>query len=294
MTTARKVALVEGVRTEFGLGAALSAMGLPRSTWYYQAQRIPYGRKHEAMKDPLFQIAEKLPEYGYRRAAAEVSEQLGRTVNHKVVQKLQRIWGLRHLRGYRLPRPSGVRKLVTEVGARANLVAELEEIGPFEVLYTDFTELVYSSGKLHLIPIIDHATKLALGWSVGPTPVTEIALRAWRRATAMLRRLRVPIAGIIVHHDRDPVFTSYAWTRQLLLRDRARVSYALRGAPDNPEMESFNSRFKEENRSLFAEAEDHEGLVAVVNERMNHYNRRRKHSTLGNQAPLAYARSVLK
>ena len=55
---------------------------------------------------------------------------------------------------------------------------------------------------------------------------------------------------MIVHHDRDPVFTSYEWTGRLLLKDEARISYALRGARDNTEMESFHGRFKTENRSL--------------------------------------------
>jgi transposase InsO family protein len=288
------VALVERVRDEFGLGPALSAVGLARSTWHYQASRTPYGDKHEALRGPLFRITEEFPEYGYRRATTELSERVDRSVNHKVVQRLLKVWGLGHLRGYRAPRPSGVRKLVTEIGDLANLVAELEGIGPFEVLYTDFTELVHASGKLHLMPIIDHATKLAVGWAMGRTPVTEVAIRAWRHSRRTLRRLGVDPEGILVHHDRDPVFTSYAWVKAILLESRGKISYALRGAPDNPEMESFNSRFKEENRSLFAEARDQHELISVVNDRMNHYNRRRKHSALGNQAPLAYAKKCLK
>lgn len=66
------------------------------------------------------------------------------------------------------------------------------------------------------------------------------------------------------------------------------MSYTLRGALDNPEMESFNSRFKTENRSLFEDAEDLEELVTVVGDRMAYFNAVRRHSTLGNQAPLIY------
>jgi transposase InsO family protein len=155
-----------------------------------------------------------------------------------------------------------------------------------------FTELVYAGGKARLIPIVGHVTKVVFGWALGPRADTRLALEAWKRAKAGLRRLGVSPAGLIVHHDQDPVFTSYDWARQLLLRDRARISYALMGCKDNPEMEAFNSRFKCENRSLFADARTLPELVATVRDRIHHYNRRRRHSALGNQAPLAYAKSL--
>ena len=68
-----------------------------------------------------------------------------------------------------------------------------------------------------------------------------------------------------MHHDRDSVYTGYEWTSQLLSKDGLRVSYALRGAKDNPEMESFNGRFKTEGHSLFLEAQsiDERGNEAV-------------------------------
>lgn len=292
MTRARKIALVERVRDEFGLGPALRVLDLPRSTWHYQAKRRPYAEKHAALKEPLLTIAEELPEYGYRRATDELSEKIGRRVNRKVVQRLNQIWDLTVFREAPAPRPSGIRQLITESGDRINLVAGLESIEPFQVAYTDFTELVYAKGKAWLIPILGHVTKVVFGWALGPSADTELALRAWKRARAGLRRLGVSSAGIIVHHDQDPVFTSYEWTRQLLLRDQARVSYALRGAKDNPEMEAFNSRFKNENRSLLADARSLSELEEIVRARMNHYNRRRRHSALGNQAPLAYAKSL--
>ena len=151
----------------------------------------------------------------------------------------------------------------------------------------------YAGGKAQLIPLLDHHTKLVLGWAVGPGAVTELALLAWRRAKVMLRRLGRSPSEVIVHHDQDPVFTSYGWTGQLLLRDGARISYALRGAKDNPEMEAFNSRFKTENRSLLLDAVDLEGLARLVSQRMRYYNRVRRHSALGNQAPWTYIQALL-
>ncbi|HYO47137.1 MAG TPA: integrase core domain-containing protein, partial [Gemmatimonadota bacterium] len=95
-----------------------------------------------------------------------------------------------------------------------------------------------------------------------------------------------------VHHDQDPVYTSYAWVRQVLVVDNARVSYALMGARDNPEMESFHGRFKVENRSLFLDAETREELVLVVQKRLRYYNRVRRHSSLGMISPLEFIASL--
>ncbi len=90
-----------------------------------------------------------------------------------------------------------------------------------------------------------------------------------------------------MHHDQDPVFTGYAWTGQLLAHG-VRISYALRGAHDNPEMESFIGRFKVENRSLLLDAGSLDELKAVVEARIWYYNQERRHSSLGNRAPLAF------
>jgi putative transposase len=159
----------------------------------------------------------------------------------------------------------------------------MTEIGLFEVVYTDFTELLYADGdkKAFLMPIIGHASKAAFGWAVGESDGMTLALRAWERAKRTFQELGISCAGMVMHHDRDPVYTGYGWTSQLLLKDELRLSYALGGAKDNPEMESFNGRFKTERRSLFLEASSIGELTAVVDEGMRHYNTTRRHSSIG-------------
>jgi len=83
-----------------------------------------------------------------------------------------------------------------------------------------------------------------------------------------------------------------ALVRGLALRDHVRLSYALDGCRDNTEMESFHSRFKTENRSLLFDAASFAELERVVGQRIDYYNRRRRHSALGNQAPLVYLASL--
>jgi len=226
------------VKDTYGLNLALAAVDLPKATWYYhQNDKVDYEEKYVHLRAILEAIARKYPEYGLPRIMAELQDAYHCHVNHKVVGRLLGLWDLCILRGTRRRKPSGVQRAILEVGEQANLVAQMEEIGLFQVLYTDFTELLYADGhrKAILMPIIGHASKIAFGWAVGESDDTNLALQAWERAKETFQKLNTSYAGKIMHHDRDPVYTGYGWTSQLLLKDGLRVSYALRGAKDNPE-----------------------------------------------------------
>jgi transposase InsO family protein len=295
MTTEHKVALVDSVWETYGLEPALAAANLPKSTWYYQRnQKVAYEDKYADVLAELEEIARDHPEYGYRRTTVELRDTYDRVVNHKVVQRLFRAWDLCLARSVRPPKPSGIRQAIVASGERANLVAQLDHIELFEVAYTDFTELVYADGrrKAHLLPIVDHVCKMVYGWAVGEHDDTALALRAWQRAKQTFQQLDIPYAGMIVHHDQDAVFTGYEWARQLIVKDGVRLSFTLRGFKDNPEMESFNGRFKEENRSLLLEAQTLDELMEVVDQRMDYHNVERRHSSIGYVSPVAYIERV--
>jgi putative transposase len=291
MSLNEKVELVNSVRAEYGLSAALAALEIPKSSWYYHTQqKVSYEQKYAHLRPLLEKIARQHPAYGILRITQELRERYSQVVNHKVVQRLLPLWGLSLLRSTHIPDPSPVRQVILTAGKRANLVAQLEDIALFEVAYTDFTELRYADGasKAYLMPLIDHASKLVYGWALSPQNNTELALKAWQQTKQTLKRYGIATQGMIVHHDQDPVYTSYAWTSQLLLKDKAQLSYALEGAKDNPTMESFNSRFKAEGHSLFLEAPDLAALEKVVAAQMRYYNTKRRHSSLGYLSPLAF------
>lgn len=293
MSISEKAALVATVVDEFGLAASLSVVDLARSTWFYQKKRIPYEQRHAEVASLMQRVVVRSPDYGYRRVTPEASETLGRPVNEKVVRRLAQVLGLVQLRKPKAPKKSAIRRTIDEVGSRANIVASLEEIDLFEVLYTDFTELRYGNGKAWLMPILDHLSKDVLGWSLGERADTTLALKAWKMARRRLRSLDIPIQGVIMHHDRDSVYTSEKWVRDLLVKSGVRLSYALRGARDNTQMESWNGRFKTENVGLFLEADTLEELESIVRSRIKYYTGTRRHSTIGNIAPRTFVRRVL-
>lgn len=288
--------MVSSVREEYGLAPALRAVELPKSTWYYhQNIKISYSQKYQHLRPLLEEIAHQHPEYGIPRITPELQETYQQKVGPKVVQRLLKLWDLSLLRSTPIPQPSGVRQVIVASGDRANLVAQLAQIEPFDVAYTDFTQIPYANGqrKAYLMPIIGHCCKLVYGWALGPNANTDLALQAWQRAKQTCYRFGIPIQGMILHHDQDPVYTSYRWTGQLLRKDKARLSFALQGAKDNPAMESFNGRFKAEAHSLFLEATDLAQLRKVIDQRIHYYNGQRRHSSLNYQSPLTFLKQVL-
>ena len=188
-----------------------------------------------------------------------------------------------------VPKPSPIRQAIEAAGPRANLLAgrEKTEIGPLEVFYTDFTELIYAGGtrKAWLIPLLDHATKYVPAFAVGERANSELALSGLDGRGESVGSLpglaqgcdRPSGPGSRIHQlrlDRDPAL------------GRRAPLLALGGPKDNPEIESFFGRFKVENGSLLSDARSLEELLPVVGTRMRYYNRVRRHSSLGDRPPL--------
>ena len=281
---------------EYGLNRSLALIGLSKSSWYYnQNKKVALADKYAYLRPVLEEIALTHPEYGYRRVGHELNREHGQVINHKVLQKLNQLWGLPLMRSTRKPKVSKIRKAIAIAGDRVNLVAQKVEIQPFEVLYTDFTEIRYCSGlyKAYLMPILEHGTRGVLGWAIGFSANTDLAFAAWQRARAFLENWKIDISGIIMHQDQGSVYTGYRWVGKLLLEDHLRVSYSLNGAKGNTIMESFFSRFKEENRSLFFEADTFSALVEVVRERIEYYNYLRLHSSIGYKTPMEVLEQAL-
>jgi len=292
----KKVKIVSRYWQEYGLNQTLKVIGVPRSTWYYyQKQKIGFEEKYDYLKKDLIRIAREHPAYGYRRMTAELKNN-DYQINHKTVAKLNQCWDLPIIRKVKKPKPSGIVKAITQAGSKANLVAQIENPILFEICYTDFSELIYCLGrkKAQFMLILEHVSKIVPGWALGPHDNTQLALIAWAEAKINIEKLGFSINRLVVHQDQDPVYTSYAWTRQILIKDKARLSFAEAGVRENPIIESFFSRFKTENRDLFWECETEEELRRVVRERILYYNTQRRHSSLGNINPVEYIKNYRK
>lgn len=283
----------------------LKWLSVPKSSWYYHKKyKVDMEEKYSQEIEDLKQIAKDHSEYGYRRATVELKDTYQRKINHKVVRVLMKSQKLQALRNTKPPKLSFIAKTLTQLGDKMNLVAPLldkhkageEMIGILQILYTDFTQIVYANGtkKAELMPIVDHRSKLVAGWALGSTATTAVALAALADTRGTCEELGFDLEEIIIHHDRGAAYTSHQWVYAILNQYQMQLSYALRGCKDNPEMESFNSHFKGENQSLFADCQTMAELKQVVQNRINYYNTVRRHSSIGYLSPLAYIKKYRK
>lgn len=291
-----KLELIQDHQDDHSLNDCLEALGVSKGTWHYRmrsgSKRQERQVRDEVLKPKVVQIIKDHPDYGYRRIQPDLEAEVEGAVNHKRLRRLLTQWDLALHRSIPRPKASRVLQILRQAKGHLNLAAGMDP-GPLELLSTDFTEIPFDGGnrKAYLIAMVDVNSDWVPGWAVGLSKDTTLALEGWREVVEAYGTFGQDVAGIVVHQDRDPVFTSYAWLRDLVVDSGVRVSYSERGALDNSWIESFWARFKGENRSLFSDAKDLVDLRGLIDRQMRYYNGSRRHSSVGNRPPLAYLKS---
>jgi putative transposase len=283
-----KMDLADEHRGDYGLNQTLGALGLSKGTYYYRRHHQPRCQDEDAqLKERIVSVIEENPSYGYRRIHAELSKASDEPVNHKRIRRVLGDYELGLRRCLPRSRPSEAARLITQAGTSADLVKD-HRFEALQAFSTDFTELLYDGGarKAWLMVLLDIESKWAGGWSVGPSRNRTMAMEAVESLREGMASLgRGDLCGVIVHHDKDSVYTSHRWLHRLLLEERARLSYAERGAKDNPWIESFWGRFETENAESILEAETMVEVKEIVARQLDYYNRRRRHSALDYRVP---------
>jgi len=247
--------------------------GQHRSTQRHEPEPAP---EDQALRERLRELSRERPRWGYRRAHASLRTE-GWSLNRKRVQRLWREEGLR------VPTRRRKRRRLGESTVPAD---RLRAERPDQVWALDFQFDQTADGRiLKLLHVVDEHTREAL------------AIRCERRidsdaTVAVLEGLLASRGGAPQHIrcDNGPELTANA------LRDWCRFSgagaaYIEPGSPwQNPYVESFGSRVREEllSQELFATLT--EAQVLVEDWRAD-YNERRPHSALGMMAPARFAAS---
>ena len=140
---------------------------------------------------------------------------------------------------------------------------------------------------------LDIQTRWIAGFGVGAHRNRALAIycrlnQLQNNLSCLDRRL----SDILIHHDRDSVYTSYDWLHRVLITERAGISFAMNGAKDNPWIESFWGRFKTENKTLIMHADSLKELQDVIGMQMTYYNQDRRHSALNYQTPQQVVQAI--
>lgn len=252
-------------------------MGIKRSTLYYQ----PKGNLDKKIKD----ISYKHPYYGYRRITAQLRRDK-LTVNHKKILKIMKELGIQG----RIKR-----RYITTTNSKhnnriySNLIKDKELTGINQVWCADITYIRILNGFIYLAAIIDIYSRKIVGYAIGKTLSSELAITALKMAIATRNT-----DNLIHHSDRGIQYTCKDYIK--ILRDNGiRISMSGKGNPyDNAFAESLIKTIKQEEVYLwqYETFSDVAGRIPYFIEDV--YNKKRLHSSLGYRPPEEYERLLAK
>jgi putative transposase len=154
--------------------------------------------------------------------------------------------------------------------------------------FGDGTEIPTDEGKLHLVSVLDVASRRVLGFTLGERHDAQLAFGALAMAL-VIRGGQAP--GVIFHTDQGSEYTARlfrgACERLGVQQSMGRPGSAL----DNAVIESWHSTLEFELRSA-----EHFTTRAAARARVaawiEDYNHHRRHSALGMVSPVDYERSL--
>jgi len=252
---------------------ACQIAGQHRSTQRHEPATAP---EDEALRSRLRELSRSRPRWGYRRAHAALLEE-GWALNRK---RVQRLW-LKE--GLRVP---ARRRKRQRLGESTVPPERLRGERPDHVWALDFQFDQTQDGRiLKLLHVVDEYTREALAIECQRRIDSD-------RTVATLDRLVVQRGRAPEHIrcDNGPELTANA-LRDWCRFSRSESAYIEPGSPwQNPFVESFGSRIRDELLSVELFATLAEAQVMVADWRAD-YNERRPHSSLGMRAPSAFARA---
>jgi transposase InsO family protein len=299
LTLDAKVELVNAHREKHGLNACLRVLKVSKGLWHSRQKRQTLEARDAALKASIVSVIESHPDYGYRRIRAELRER-GIRVNHKRLRRVLRSYELGLRRCLPASNPSPIQRLVKEAGSSSDLVKG-RSFGILGAFSADFTEILslpvrsvvaYGTKKAWWMALLDISSRWVGGWDdrlkkeeVGPSRNRSLALASLSALAEGMDAHHRDLEGVVIHHDQDSVYTSYAWLEEVLIERKAQVSFSEHGAKDNPWIESFWGRFKTENAGLCWEATTLDELRGVLKQQIVYYNTERRHSGLDYRRP---------
>ena len=150
---------------------------------------------------------------------------------------------------------------------------------------SDITYLKTGEGWLYLCAVRDGWSRRVIGHAFADSLHTDLVEAALRRAVTFRG---ADTAGVIFHADRGCQYTS-AQLAEVAVEVDVRLSVGRTGVCwDNAQQESFWSTLKTEFYKRHSFATRAEAITAVSTWIETEYNRRRRHSALGQINPVAF------
>jgi putative transposase len=222
--------------------------------------------------------------YGSPRIHRDLRED-GERVAQKRVERLMRENKIRALRGYKAPRFAAAGPPAATV---PNLLERRFTVDrPDQVWVSDITYIRTWEGWVYLAIVVDLYSRMVVGWSMKNSATREVVLDAL--LMAVMRRQ--PSERVLIHSDQGSQYGSDDWAR-FCKANNLDPSMSRRGnCWDNAVAESFFSSLKKER--IRKRIYKTRGLAKadVFDYIEGFYNRKRRHSHLGDVSPEAFERT---
>lgn len=254
--------------------------GLSRSTFYYRQKVAKLVDRHAATKVAIKTLFDRHKgRYGYRRITIALHA-LGKTINHKTVQRLMGQMGLKSL-----VRPKKYRSYNGETGQAAPdlIQRRFRADAANHKWVTDVTEFSVAGEKLYLSPVMDLFNGEIIAFETARRPTFKLVESMLDKALARLTVGDKPI----LHSDQGWQYQMKAFQQQLR-RHSIRQSMSRKGnCLDNAAMESFFAVLKSElfHPNKFT---DIQSLQSDIAEYIHYYNNDRIKLKLKGLSPVQY------
>ncbi len=270
---------METYRKKYAVTVILSALGVPRSTYYRWMADGPTSEMAQVEKDIIAICKKTRYRFGHRKIKKLLQKEYKTTRHRNTVQRIMQKHNLQcRVKKKRKWKSQGESVIVAPNLLERNFTAA----APNEKWVTDITYIQYGSSTLYLSTIMDLYNNEIVAYKLYDHQQTPLVIDTLKEAL----KLRSYPEGIIIHSDQGSVYTSYAY--QNLIKEKHAVSSMSRRGNcwDNAVIESFHSNIKsEEFQYVKFNSLNNFQVVEKVNEYMRYYNEDRILEKLGYLAP---------
>lgn len=265
------------------MAALCRKLGVSRSGFYARKRRpqSQYQRENEVLLAEMVRIhRESRQTYGSPRIHAELREKGYPCGRHRVA-RLMRKHGIEAKMKRRFIANPGKHEFYEGTGN------QLLKRGPVtsmnEVWVGDFTYIRTRQSWIYLATVMDLYSRRIIGWSVSTRRTSSLT----KGAIEMAIRQRNPKPGTLFHSDQGIEYAAHSFRALLNNHDIERSMSRQGNCYDNAYIESFFHSLKTE-MVYFKNFKSAVEAVAHIMDYISFYNTKRRHSSLGYQAPVDY------
>ena len=278
MSQLQKQQMVKALQPDYSVRQICDALGLHRSSLYYQPKNDPF---EPVLRKEIEKLSACYPTYGYRRIT-QLLKRLGYDVGSTRVARLMKEQNL----SVAIKRACQTTQSVAGLGQWVNRIENLDICRRNQVWVGDITYVRLKGQFIYVAVLMDVFTRMVRGWQISRHLTQPLTLRPLQQALTQ----SVPE---IHHSDQGVQYLSTAYVSTLISHG-IDISLAHRGRPwDNGYAERLIRTLKEEEVYLNEYDDISDARARIEHFILQVYNHKRPHSALGYLTPVEFDKQLL-